>query len=193
MNYDVIIARYGEIGLKSPKIRSRFERKLVKNIKATFECDVERNQGRIYIHPKDFDEGTEKLNRVFGVVSYSPATSTHSTYEEIDKTLSGYVEELMAENILNENTKFAIKCRRVGKHDFTSQEMAAHCGGVVRKIVLAPVDLTNPDLTIYVEVREDDTYIYHEKIKGPGGLPLGTQGKVVVLLSSGIDSPVATY
>ena len=193
MNYDVIIARYGEIGLKSPKIRSRFERKLVKNIKATFECDVERNQGRIYIHPKDFDEGTEKLNRVFGVVSYSPATSTHSTYEEIDKTLSGYVEELMAENILNENTKFAIKCRRVGKHDFTSQEMAAHCGGVVRKIVLAPVDLTNPDLTIYVEVREDDTYIYHEKIKGPGGLPLGTQGKVVVLLSSGIDSPVAAY
>ena len=193
MNYDVIIARYGEIGLKSPKIRSRFERKLVKNIKATFECDVERNQGRIYIHPKDFDEGTEKLNRVFGVVSYSPATSTHSTYEEIDKTLSGYVEELMAENILDENTKFAIKCRRVGKHDFTSQEMAAHCGGVVRKIVLAPVDLTNPDLTIYVEVREDDTYIYHEKIKGPGGLPLGTQGKVVVLLSSGIDSPVAAY
>ena len=193
MNYDLIIVRYGEIGLKSPKIRSRFERKLVKNIKATFECDVERNQGRIYIHPKDFDEGTEKLNRVFGVVSYSPATSTHSTYEEIDKTLSGYVEELMAENILDENTKFAIKCRRVGKHDFTSQEMAAHCGGVVRKIVLAPVDLTNPDLTIYVEVREDDTYIYHEKIKGPGGLPLGTQGKVVVLLSSGIDSPVAAY
>ena len=193
MNYDLIIARYGEIGIKSPKIRSRFERKLVKNIKATFECDVERNQGRIYIHPKDFDEGTEKLNRVFGVVSYSPATSTHSTYEEIDKTLSGYVEELMAENILDENTKFAIKCRRVGKHDFTSQEMAAHCGGVVRKIVLAPVDLTNPDLTIYVEVREDDTYIYHEKIKGPGGLPLGTQGKVVVLLSSGIDSPVAAY
>ena len=193
MNYDVIIARYGEIGLKSPKIRSRFERKLVKNIKATFECDVERNQGRIYIHPKDFDEGIEKLNRVFGVVSYSPAISTHSTYEEIDKTLGGYVEELMAENILDENTKFAIKCRRVGKHDFTSQEMAAHCGGVVREIVLAPVDLTDPDLTIYVEVREDDTYIYHEKIKGPGGLPLGTQGKVVVLLSSGIDSPVAAY
>ena len=193
MNYDLIIARYGEIGLKSPKIRSRFERKLVKNIKATFECDVDRNQGRIYIHPKDFDDGIEKLNRVFGVVSYSPATSTRSTYEEIDKTLGSYVEELMAEGILDENTKFAIKCRRVGKHDFTSQEMAAHCGGVVRNVILAPVDLTNPDLTIFVEIRDDDAYIYHEKIKGPGGLPLGTQGKVVVLLSSGIDSPVAAY
>ena len=77
--------------------------------------------------------------------------------------------------------------------EFTSQEMAAHCGGVVRNVVLAPVDLTNPDLTIFVEIREDDAYIYHEKIRGPGGLPLGTQGKVVVLLSSGIDSPVAAY
>ena len=193
MNHDLIIARYGEIGLKSPKIRSRFEKKLVKNIKATFECDVDRNQGRIYIFPNDFDEGIEKLNRVFGVVSYSPATSTHAAYDEIDETLTEYTRNLMAEGILDENTKFAIKCRRVGTHGFTSQEMAAHCGGVVRSVVLAPVDLTNPDLTIFVEIRDDDAYIYHEKIKGPGGLPLGTQGKVVVLLSSGIDSPVAAY
>jgi len=161
MNYDLVIARYGEIGLKSPKIRSRFERKLVKNIKATFECDVERNQGRIYIHPEDFDEGIDKLNRVFGVVSYSPAVSTEGTYEGIDETLAEYVDELISEDILDEDTKFAIKCRRVGKHDFTSQEMAAHCGGVVRKRILAPVDLTNPDLTIYVEIREEKAYIYH--------------------------------
>ena len=193
MNYDVIIARYGEIGIKSPKIRSRFERKLVKNIKATFECDVERNQGRIYVRPKDFDEGLEKLDKVFGVVSYSPVTSTNTTFEEIDETLTQYTKDLIAEGLLDENTKFAIKCRRVGKHDFSSQEMAAHCGGVVRDVVLAPVDLSDPDLTIFVEVREDKTYIFHEKIKGPGGLPLGTQGKVVVLVSSGIDSPVAAY
>ena len=193
MNHDVIIARYGEIGLKSPKIRSRFERKLVKNIKATFECEVERNQGRIYIFPQDFNEGIEKLNRVFGVVSYSPATSTDSTYDGIDETLTAYTEELISEGILDEDTKFAIKCRRVGNHDYTSQEMAAHCGGVVRSVVLAPVDLTNPDLTIFVEIRENKAFIYHEKIKGPGGLPLGTQGRVVVLLSSGIDSPVAAY
>ena len=193
MNHDLIIARYGEIGLKSPKIRSRFEKKLVKNIKATFECEVDRNQGRLYLFPKDFEEGIEKLNRAFGAVSYTPATSTKTTFEDIDETLGKYAEELIAENILDENTKFAIKCRRVGKHDFTSQEMAAHCGGVVRDRILAPVDLTNPDLTIFVEVRDDDTYIFHEKIRGPGGLPLGTQGKVVVLLSSGIDSPVAAY
>ena len=193
MNYELIIARYGEIGLKSPKIRSRFEKKLVKNIKAAFECEVERNQGRIYIKPEDFNDGIGKLNRVFGVVSYSPATSTKTTYEDIDETLAKYTQELIDDGILDENTKFAIKCRRVGTHEFTSQEMAAHCGGVVRSVILSPVDLTNPDLTIFVEIRDDDTYIFHEKIKGPGGLPLGTQGKVIVLLSSGIDSPVAAY
>ncbi|AMD17716.1 tRNA sulfurtransferase [Methanobrevibacter sp. YE315] len=193
MNYDLIIARYGEIGVKSSKIRARFERKLVKNIKATFECKVERNQGRIYIYPKDFDEAIEKLNRVFGVVSYSPAVSTRTAYNEIDNVLASYAEDLMSENMLDKNTKFAIKCRRVGSHDFSSQEMAARCGNIVRNVVDAPVDLSNPDLTIFVEVRGDDTYIFHEKIKGPGGLPLGTQGKVVCLVSSGIDSPVAAY
>ena len=193
MNYDLIIARYGEVGLKSQKVRSRFERKLVKNIKASIDCDVDRNQGRIYIFPQIFDDAIKSLNRVFGIVSYSPAISTYTDFEDIDKTLGEYVENLISENILDENTKFAIRCRRVGDHDFSSQEMAAYCGGVVRKRILAPVDLTNPDLTIFVEVRGEDTFIYHEKIPGPGGLPLGTQGKVVCLVSSGIDSPVATY
>ena len=193
MEYDLIVARYGEVGLKSTKVRSRFERKLVKNIKAAIDCDVDRNQGRIYIFPQSFDDAVENLNRVFGIVSYSPAISTYSNFEDIDKTLGEYVENLASENIIDEETKFAIKCRRVGDHDFTSQEMAAFCGGVVRKRVLAPVDLTNPELTIFVEVRGDDTFIYHEKIPGPGGLPLGTQGKVVCLVSSGIDSPVAAY
>ena len=135
MNYDLIIARYGEIGIKSSKVRARFERKLVKNIKATFECKVDRNQGRIYIRPKDFDEGMDKLNKVFGVVSYSPAVSAQTTYDEIDNVLTSYAEELISENILDENTKFAIKCRRVGKHDFSSQEMAAHCGNVATGVI----------------------------------------------------------
>lgn len=193
MDYNLIIARYGEVGLKSPKVRSRFERKLVENIKAAIDCDIDRNQGRIYIFPQAFDDAIGNLNRVFGIVSYSPAISTYTDFEDIDKTLGEYVEKLIDEKILDENTKFAIRCRRVGDHEFSSQEMAAYCGGVVRKRILAPVDLTNPDLTIFVEVRGDDTFIYHEKIPGPGGLPLGTQGKVVCLVSSGIDSPVATY
>ena len=193
MNYDLIIVRYGEIGLKSLKIRSKFEKKLIKNIKAATDCDVDRNQGRIYIFPKDFFDALEKLKMVFGVVSYSPAVSTYSTFEDIDKVLSKYTKTLINDGILDENTKFAIRYRRVGKHDFSSQEMAGYCGGVVKRQIKSPVDLSNPDLTIFVEIRDDDAYIYHEKIQGSGGLPLGTQGKVVVLLSSGIDSPVAAY
>ena len=193
MNYDLIIARYGEIGVKSSGVRSQFEKRLVKNIKATFDCSVDRNQGRIYIYPKQFDEGIEKLNMVFGVVSYSPAVSTQFTFDKLNETLTYYVEQLISENVLDINTKFAIKCRRVGTHDVSSQEIAAYCGSVVKNVVDAPVDLSNPDLTIFVEVRDDDAYIFHEKIKGPGGLPLGTQGKVVCLISSGIDSPVAAY
>ena len=193
MNYDLIIARYGEIGVKSSGVRSQFEKRLVKNIKATFDCSVDRNQGRIYIYPKQFDEGIEKLNMVFGVVSYSPAVSTQFTFDKLNETLTSYVEQLISENVLDINTKFAIKCRRVGTHDVSSQEIAAYCGSVVKNVVDAPVDLSNPDLTIFVEVRDDDAYIFHEKIKGHGRLPLGTQGKVVCLISSGIDSPVAAY
>lgn len=193
MDYSLIIVRYGEIGLKSPKVRSRFERKLVKNIKATFDCEVERNQGRIYVYPKDLNVALNKLNKVFGIVSYSPAAVTYTDVEDIDSTLEKYVDNLVDMGILTDKTTFAIKCRRVGNHSFTSQEMAGHCGAVVVRKVRCPVDLTNPQVTIFVEVREGETFIFHEKIQGTGGLPLGTQGKVISLLSSGIDSPVATY
>ncbi|MDL2246337.1 tRNA 4-thiouridine(8) synthase ThiI [Methanobrevibacter sp. OttesenSCG-928-K11] len=193
MEHSVIIARYGEVGLKSPKIRSKFERKLVKNIKASIDCEVERNQGRIYIYPTNFDEAISKLDKIFGIVSYSPACVSYTNFDDIEKTLKEYALNCEKEGLIDSKTRFAIRCRRVGSHDFTSQELAAYCGSVVVSNIGSPVDLTNPEFIIYVEVREDETYIFHEKIEGPGGLPLGTQGKVISLLSSGIDSPVATY
>ena len=193
MDYDLVILRYGEIGLKSSKVRSRFEKKLVKNIKASIDCEVDRNQGRIYLFPKDFEECLSKLNKIFGIVSYSPAISTYGNFEDIKSTLSNYVDGLVELGDIDPKTKFAIKCRRVGKHDFSSQQMAAFCGSVVVEKLGCPVDLTNPELTIYVEIRDDDAFKKKKKIEGPGGLPLGTQGKVISLLSSGIDSPVATY
>lgn len=193
MEYDVIIARYGELALKSDRVRRRFEKRLVHNIKASIDADVRVSQARIYIHPKDYDDAVEKLERIFGVVSYSLAVSCKSTFEDIEETVSNYADYLIEEGLLDENTEFAINCRRVGNHEFSSQEMAAFAGAVVVRKIGAPVNLSNPQLTIYLEVRDGDTYVYHEKIPGPGGLPLGTQGKVVALVSSGIDSPVATY
>ncbi|MBO5965560.1 MAG: tRNA 4-thiouridine(8) synthase ThiI, partial [Methanobrevibacter sp.] len=193
MKHDLIIARYGELALKSDGVRKRFENRLANNIRASIDAEVKVRQARIYISPKDFDDAIEKLERIFGIVSYSPAVTTKSTFEDIERDVSKYAEKLHEEGLLDENTKFAISCRRVGNHEFSSQEMAAFAGAVVVRKYSSPVDLTNPELTIYLEVRDNDTYIFHEKIPGPGGLPLGTQGKVVALVSSGIDSPVATY
>ena len=193
MKHDLIIARYGELALKSDGVRKRFENRLANNIRASIDAEVKVRQARIYISPKDFNDAIEKLERIFGIVSYSPVVTTKSTFEDIEESVSSYAEKLHEEGLLDENTKFAISCRRVGNHEFSSQEMAAFAGAVVVKKYSSPVDLTNPELTIYLEVRDNDTYIFHEKIPGPGGLPLGTQGKVVALVSSGIDSPVATY
>lgn len=193
MKPDLIIARYGEVALKSNRVRRRFESRLVNNIKASIDAEVKINQARIYIFPNDFDDAIEKLERIFGIVSYSPAVSTKATFEDIEDTVSKYADKIAQEGLLDENTRFAISCRRVGQHDFSSQEMAAFAGAVVVRKFSSPVDLTNPELTIYLEIRDDDAYVFHEKIEGPGGLPLGTQGKVVSLVSSGIDSPVATY
>jgi len=193
MEHSLIIARYGEVGLKSPRVRSRFERKLSSNIKSSFNCEIDINQARIFIFPENFDEAIAKLHKIFGIVSFSPAISTHSSYEDIEKTLDSYVDKLIEEGLIANDTRFAIRCRRVGKHDFSSQELAAFAGSVVVRKLGCPVDLTNPQFEIFLEVRENETYIFHEKIKGPGGLPLGTQGKIISLLSSGIDSPVATY
>ncbi len=193
MKHDLIIARYGELALKSDGVRKRFENRLANNIRASIDAEVKVRQARIYISPKDFNDAIEKLERIFGIVSFSPAVTTKSTFEDIEESVSSYAEKLHDEGLLDENTKFAISCRRVGNHEFSSQEMAAFAGAVVVKKYSSPVDLTNPELTIYLEVRDNDTYIFHEKIPGPGGLPLGTQGKVVALVSSGIDSPVATY
>lgn len=193
MEHSLIIARYGELGLKSPKVRGRFERKLSSNIKAAFNCEIDINQARIFIFPEDFDEALSKLHKIFGIVSFSPAISTYSNFDDIEKTMSKYLDKLIDEGLICSDTPFAIRCRRVGKHNFSSQELAAFAGSVVVKKLGCPVDLTNPRFEIFIEVRDNETYIFHEKIKGPGGLPLGTQGKLISLVSSGIDSPVATY
>ncbi len=193
LEYDVIIARYGELGIKSPRVRKRFEKKLVKNIKESFQCEVRVSQGRIFIFPEDYDDALVKLSNIFGIVSFSPAVTTVTDKTVLENVIDDYVNKLKLENLISKDLSFAIRCRRVGKHDFTSQELGAWAGGVVIRNVNAQVNLSNPDLEIFLEVRDDDTFVYHKKIKGQAGLPLGTQGRLIVLLSGGIDSPVAAY
>lgn len=193
MYYDLILIRYGELALKSSKIRGRFERRLMDNILSSIDGEITKDQGRLFLKPKDFNYALNKLNKIFGIVSYSPVIKTKTTKENITQSLSKFTKHLIDESLIKEDYTFAIRARRVGNHNFTSQELGAFCGGVVIDTIPLKVDLTNPDVEIFIEVRDNDVYIYTEKIEGPGGLPLGTQGKVIVLLSSGIDSPVAAY
>lgn len=190
---ELIIVRYGEIGIKSPKVRGKFERKLIENIKTVIDGDVKLKQGRIFIYPQDLGESVEYLQRIPGIVSYSPASVTKTDHDSIKELIELYINELVDKGVFSSEDSFAIRCRRVGEHDFTSQEMAAYCGSVVYGITESKVDLSNPDFELFVEVRGDKTYIFNQKIQGLGGLPLGTQGKVISLISSGIDSPVATF
>ncbi|MFA0834415.1 MAG: tRNA uracil 4-sulfurtransferase ThiI [Methanobacterium formicicum] len=189
----LIIVRYGEIGVKSPKVRGRFERKLIENIKTVIKDKIEIKQGRIFIYPKDLDKTLESLQKIVGIVSYSPAAVTDTNHDSIKELIETYTRELVNEGSFSSDDSFAVKCRRVGKHDFSSQEMAAYAGSVVYGVTESKVDLSNPDFRLYVEVRDDKTYVFHEKIQGLGGLPMGTQGKVIALVSGGIDSPVATF
>lgn len=189
----LIIVRYGEIGVKSPKVRGRFERKLIENIKTVIDDPIEIKQGRIFIYPQDLDKTIHALEKIVGIVSYSPASVTKTDNDSIKELIELYIGELVEEGIFSSDDSFAVRCRRVGEHDFTSQEMAAYAGSVVYGVTQSKVDLSNPDFTLFVEVRGNKTYVFHEKIQGLGGLPLGTQGKVISLVSGGIDSPVATF
>lgn len=193
MDYELIIVRYGEIGVKSPKVRRRFENKLISNIKNKLDCRIDINQGRIFLYPKNYEDAEAALSKAIGVVSYSPAVKTETGFESIEETLNKYVDSLISEGSFDENKSFAVRCRRVGTHEFSSQEMAGFCGSVIVKKTGAPVNLSNPDFEFFVEVRDNKTYIFHEKIQGIGGLPVGTQGKVIALVSGGIDSPVAAF
>ena len=146
-----------------------------------------------FLFPEDHDTALESLKKIFGVVSFSPTVSTDTNFDSIKATVQDYIKELMDKGEFNPEKPFAVKCRRVGTHNFSSREMAGFCGAAVIEVTDAPVDLSNPEFTLFMEVREDKTYIFHEKIPGPGGLPIGTQGRMIALVSGGIDSPVATY
>jgi len=204
MNYDLILLRYGEIGIKSPPVRRRFEKKLIYNIHAALDGKIINDGGRFLLYPRQkvnengedirsIELALEKLYKIFGIVSFSPAVETTTSKENIKVKVQEYVDALLKEGIFSPEESFAIRARRVGEHDFTSQEIAAFAGSAFFEKTQSKVDLSNPDFKLFLEIRGDRTFIYHQKLQGPGGMPIGTQGKVIALVSGGIDSPVATY
>ncbi len=192
---DVILVRYDELALKSKRVRTRYEQILVKNLKAMLNAQgcsfsgITREMGRIFVHSSD-PGAAVSTSRVFGVVSVSPAYTCEPTL-----TSAAVLCSEIADAIIRNGQSFAIRARRAGNHDFTSRDIAVTCGDAVMKKIerCISVDLDNPDIEIFVELRQKKGYVFTESVRGVGGLPLGTQGKMVALISGGIDSPVAAW
>lgn len=188
----VVLVRYGEIALKGLN-RNIFIDLLIKNIKNAlneFEnIKVKKFQGRIIIYPENnnIDAIIEKVRYIFGIVSLSPAYLLEKDLETIDLQVAELTKDL-------EFDTFRFSSKRADKNfPLNSQDLAAHLGGVVLKnIPDVKVDLHNPDINFQIEIREE-VYFYFETIPGLGGLPVGCSGRTGLLLSGGIDSPVAGY
>ncbi|MCX8173321.1 MAG: THUMP domain-containing protein [Thermoplasmata archaeon] len=189
----VILVRYAEIALKSRYVRNAMENALIRNLESKLienkiQAKIERDRGHIYITSDREQEIASLVARTFGVVSYSHCVKCGTAMGEIERN----VLEMVANLAANKKT-FAIRARRAGTFGFTSMELARHLGSaVLGKFPHLEVNLDEPALEIHVEVRQGGTYIYTERLPGPGGLPYGTQGTVVALLG-GRDDVVAAW
>ena len=196
--FTAFLIKYAEIGVKG-KNRYLFEDALVQQIKyALKRCDgefkVRKTQGRIYVDAVsefDFDETVENLKTVFGISGICPVVYVEDEgFEKLGKTIVEYMDNVYP----YKNKSFKVNARRARKnYPLDTMELNREVGAVILDAFPEmTVDVHNPDIMLYLEIREK-IYIYSEIIPGPGGMPVGTNGKAMLLLSGGIDSPVAGY
>ena len=196
----ILIVRCGEVALKGMN-KPYFERMLAERIHKRLKAagygkaSVKRHEGLIFVR---FDREWDKvqlageISKVFGVASISPAVESESNMEAIGVEAVSFMEKLCEERCVR---TFKVEAKRADKQfPIKSPDIARQIGGYVLKgLKVLKVDVHNPDVRLFVDVRHDRSYIYADKIAGFGGLPLGTNGKGLVLLSGGIDSPVAAW
>lgn len=182
----MIIARYGELGLKG-KNRSIFEKKIVENIKACLHSNnvpfkkIKRVRGRILID----SEKTYCLKQVFGLVSFSNVVHVCSSFKDLKKSILASVK-------LTKKDSFRVTCKRLDRSlKKASREVECELGDLVNEATGASVDLTKFDLEVCTEYIEGNFYLFFERVKCFGGLPVGTQGKVMVILQKKQDSLAA--
>ena len=195
--YKAFLIKYAEIGIKG-KNKYIFENALkeqIKNaIKGLGEYIVTKEQGRIYIEcpiDYDYDETVDALQRVFGIAQICPVMIVDTIeWEPLKQAVGDYVEERYPDK----NFTFKMEARRGDKsYPLNSPEICYQMGDyLLHRFTELKVDVHNPSVRIMVEVR-NKSYVYSEVIKGLGGMPVGTNGKAMLLLSGGIDSPVAGY
>lgn len=196
--YKSFLIKYAEIGVKG-KNRYLFEEALVKQIKyalkkAEGEFLVRRTDGRIYVDAQsefDFDEVVESLKKVFGISGICPVVHVEDEgFEKLSQDVVRYIGDVYPDR----NKSFKVAARRARKnYPLNSMQLNEELGGVILDAYPEMhVDVHRPDILLHVEIR-DKIYLYSEIIPGPGGMPVGTGGKAMLLLSGGIDSPVAGW
>lgn len=197
MDYKILLIKYAEIGTKG-KNRYVFEEMMCKRMRSRLKphgkFEVRREYGRIFVEAfsdYDFDDVMQALGTVFGIVGICPVRVVEDlNYESISKAVCEYI----GDEYPNKNFTFKVNARRNNK-SFPKTSMELNCdlgADLLNAYPELSVDVHKPDVLIQVEVR-NVTYIYSRTIPGPGGLPVGTNGKGMTLLSGGIDSPVAAY
>ena len=198
MRFHSFLIKYGEIGIKG-KNRYMFEDALVRQIRYALRgVDgnflVHKCHGRVYVDcdgEYDYEETVESLKRVFGIVGICPVVRVKvAELEQLKKDVVHYMEQMYPEKKFT----FKVEARRANKrYPVNSMEINCALGeAVLDAFPDTKVDVHNPDVKLNVEIREE-VYIYSEIIPGPGGMPVGTNGSAMLLLSGGIDSPVAGY
>jgi len=196
---DVVLVRHGDLGSKSKGVKRDMEHRLGENLRAILDDrdldgDVELTWSRPRVHTTESDVAAvaDAAADTFGVVSASPAVSVESDLNAIRDALA------TAARAVYDEGAFAVDARRADRSlPFDSEDVQREGGQAVWDAVESEFDpevnLDDPDVTFGVEVREEATFIYTNTVEGVGGLPLGTQAPVVVLVSGGIDSPVAAF
>ena len=185
---ELIMIKYGELTTKKDN-RKYFVKTLTANIEATLKDEktqIIKNNVRMYIYCENADKIEEKLKKVFGIHSISKAYKVNNNIEDVLKK---------SLEIMDRNKKtFKVITSRADKTFKTpSMEYSGNLGALILKNSHFKVDVHNPDIILHVEIRTDGTYVYTSEIKGAGGYPVGVQGKGLLMLSGGIDSPVAGY
>ena len=200
MKFHSFLIKYGEIGIKG-KNRHLFEDALVRQVRYALkdvdgQFDVHKSQARIYVDCEgdyDYDETVEHLKKVFGLVGICPVVRMEDKgFEELKKDVVAYMDEMYPDK----NFTFKVESRRAKKsYPLNSMEISRDLGEAI--LYAFPesgikVDVHHPDVMVNVEVR-NEIYVYSQIIPGAGGMPVGTNGSAMLLLSGGIDSPVAGY
>lgn len=198
MRFHTFLLKYGEIGIKG-KNRYLFEDALVRQIRFALkdvdgQFDVHKSQARIYVDCEgdyDYEDTVEHLKRVFGIVGICPVVRMEDQgFEKLKEDVVSYMDEMYPDK----NLTFKVEARRARKtYPKTSMEINCDLGEVILEAFPeTKVDVHHPDVMLNVEIR-NEIYVYSQIIPGAGGMPVGTNGKAMLLLSGGIDSPVAGY